>query len=281
MTTNLIWLVRSEYEVYFSFDWIQNIFSSSEIRNYYDINNKFDLFLDNSVLIVSVTKDPNNRLMEYIDKYNSIGMNYTILHLSDEAFEQNVDFYNISNKIIRNYYNKEYVNRYKNIMTIPLGYQTNIRKISSVKEISVNFIGQLKSDRYEMMRSFSSEENKFIHLTKMWGDPNGLNTSQFSSILSKSWFTLCPRGWISLDSFRINEALECGSTPISILDTDGTDYFEKVYGDHPFIIGKDWIDAFDKYKSINKEEINKKCENWWGSFKESLKFKIKDFTKNK
>ena len=71
----------------------------------------------------------------------------------------------------------------------------------------------------------------------MWGDPNGLNVEQFSQVLSSSKYTLCPRGWISLDSFRLNEALECGSIPVSILDYDGSDYFYKIYGEHPFIIG--------------------------------------------
>jgi hypothetical protein len=250
-----------------------------EIENHYDMSNKFDLFLDNSILIVCVGKNTNPELIEYINKYNSLNLNYTILHISDEAFEQNIYFYSVSNKIIRNYYKKEYVVKY-NILTIPLGYQTGISRTTSDKQINLNFIGQLKSDRNEMLISFHNEKSKFIHLTQQWGDPNGIKVDQFSEILSRSWFTLCPRGWISLDSFRINEALECGSIPISILENDGSDYFEKIYGKHPFIVGNSWFDSYNKYQNCNKESLSIECSNWWEEYKESLRFKIKDFIKN-
>ena len=276
---NLIWLVSSQYEVDFSFDWIQNIFSKFEIKNHYDISNKFDIILDNSILIVCVNKNNNPFLIDYINKYNSMNLNYTILHLSDEAFEQNIDFYSVSKKIMRNYYKEEYVSRY-NLFTIPLGYQTGIKRIDFDRNTDINFIGQLKSDRYEMLSRFNDVKSKFIHLTRMWGDPHGLKVNQFSEILSKSWFTLCPRGWISLDSFRINEALECGSIPISILDVDGSNYFDKVYGKNPFLIGESWMDVYDKYLSCNKEDLSKECNKWWIDYKESLKYKIKDFIKN-
>ena len=276
---NLIWLVKSEYEVHFSFDWIQSIFSYFQIENYYDISNNFDIFLDNSILIVCVDKNANPTLINYINKYNSMNLKYTILHLSDEAFEQNIDFYSVSSKIIRNYHKKEYSDKYK-LLTIPLGYQSGIKKTETGKTLDINFIGQLKSDRYEMLAKFNNIQSRFIHLTQMWGDPNGIKVEQFSDILSKSWFTLCPRGWISLDSFRINEALECGSIPISILDTDCSDYFEKIYGKHPFIIGNNWEDSFKKYSLCNREDLHNQCSSWWTEYKESLRFKLKDFIKN-
>jgi hypothetical protein len=275
---NLIWLVKTDYEVAFSFDWIKNIFSNFLIKNHYDIENKFDLFVDNSILIVSVGKEPNTRLIDYINGYNSLNLNYSILHLSDEAFEQNIDFYNTSKKIIRNYYNKEYIEKY-NILTIPLGYQSGIKKVDLDKDLDINFVGQLKSDRYEMLNTFNSVDKKYVLLTQRWADPNGLGVKDFSNILSRSYFTLCPRGWISLDSFRINEALESGSIPVSVLDNDGSDYFTKIYGDHPFIIGKNWNDSFEKMKDSNKEQLSYLCSKWWDNYKKSLKVKIEDFIK--
>jgi hypothetical protein len=273
---NLIWCVKSQYEVDFSFKWINEIFSEFEINHYYDIDNNFDKFIDNSILTVCVNKNPNTRLIEYINKYNEKELNYTILHLSDEAFEQNIDFYSVSKKILRNYYKKEYVDKY-NILTIPLGYQSGIEHVTTQKIYDVNFIGQIKSDRHEMLSIFNNISNKYFYLTRMWGDPNGLNTSQFSEVLSQSNFTLCPRGWISLDSFRINEALECSSIPVSILEHDGTDYFEKIYGEHPFIIGNDWNDAYLKMISCKTTEKIEEVNNWWTNFKQSLKIKIKNY----
>ena len=273
---NLIWCLKSKYEIDFSFNWINEIFSECDIIHHYDIENKFDKFIDNSILIVCVNDEPNHRLIDYINQYNSKNLNYVVLHLSDEAFEQNIDFYSVSKKILRNYFKKEYVEKF-NIMTIPLGYQTGIKYIESPRIHDINFVGQLKSDRYEMLSKFQHINNKFFHFTRMWGDPSGLNVNQFSEVLSRSNFTLCPRGWISLDSFRINEALECNSIPISILEKDGTDYFQNVYGTHPFIIGSDWNDAYSKMISCVVETKRVEITDWWKNFKQELKIKIKQY----
>lgn len=276
MELNLIWCVKTQYEVDFSFNWINKIMSKFKIKHHYDINNNFDILIDNSVIIVSVNKENNNNLINYINKYNDNNYRYAVLHLSDEAFEQNIDFYKVSNKIIRNYYNESYQSKY-NMITIPLGYQSGVNYINNDKLYDFNFIGQLKSDRYEMLSKFNQIDNKFIKLTNMWNDPQGLNTYQYSDILSKSYFTLCPRGWVNLDSFRINEALECKSIPVSIIDTDGTDYFEKVYGKHPFIIGENWDDAYKKVIEIDKDTKLDEIFSWWEKYKDSLSIKIERF----
>jgi len=275
---NIIWCVKTQNEVDFSFDWINEIFSLSMITHHYDLSNKFDKFINNSIIVVSVTKDKNLDLINYINHYNSNNLNYTILHLSDEDFTQNIDFYNVYNKIIRNYYKKEYTDNY-NLLTIPLGYKTGIKKLEVEKTLNVNFIGQIKSDRHEMLNHFNKIDNKFIYLTNMWNDPNGLDINKYGSILNKSYYTLCPRGWVSLDSFRINEALECNSIPISILDNDGDDYFKYVYGNHPFIIGKNWKHAFDLLSEINIDDKSNEVKNWWINFKKDLKLKLNNFIK--
>jgi hypothetical protein len=263
------------YEVNFSFTWINYIFSKFKINNFYDTENKFDYFRDNSIIVVSVNQNTNDRLVKYISDFNKNGLNYTILHLSDENYDQNIDFYSVSKKIIRNYYNEDYSSRY-NLITIPLGFQTGLKKYKNDKTYDINFIGQMKSDRNSMLGTFLGVEEKFIHLTQMWNDPNGLNIDEYSYILGKSWFTLCPRGWVNIDSFRINESLECSSIPITILD-NGIDYFEKIYGEYPFIVGDNWEDSYNKYINCNRFDLSNDCQIWWSDFKENLKTKLKKF----
>lgn len=280
MQINLIWCVKSQYEKDFSFDWIEEVFSNFEINHIDDFQNKFENFENNSVIVVSVQKDSNNSLISYIQKFNQLNLNYSILHLSDEAFEQNIDFYAVSKKIVRNYYNEEYSEKF-NVMTIPLGYQTGLKKIETDRDIDLNFVGQLKSDRFEMLSTFKILPNTYFFLTRMWNDPNSLNLKQYSEVLSRSWFTLCPRGWISLDSFRINEALECGSIPVSILDKDGTDYFEKIYGEYPFIVAKDWNDAKIQFNNVDKRLLSQKVNEWFVNFKLELRKKLENFITKK
>jgi hypothetical protein len=280
MKINMIWCVKSQYEKNFSLNWIEEIFSKFEITHIDDFENRFQTFENNSVIIVSVGKDSNNSLISYIQEYNKLNLNYSILHLSDEAFEQNIDFYDVSRKIIRNYYNEEYTKKF-NLMTIPLGYQSGVKKNQTDKTIEVNFVGQLKSDRYEMLNTFKVLPNSYFYLTRMWNDPDSLNLTQYSEVLSRSWFTLCPRGWISLDSFRINEALECGSIPVSIFEKDGTDYFEKIYGDHPFIVAKDWNDVKNQCSNVDKRLLNQKVNEWFVNFKSELRKKLQNFITKK
>jgi len=276
---NLIWCLKSQYEIDFSWEWINEIFSNFNLVHHYDIENKFEKEIDNSVIVVCVKQNPNLDLIQYLQRYDQQNLNYTILHLSDEAFDQNVDFYNYSKKIIRNYYNEDYSQKY-NILTIPLGYQSQIRKVDIDKQISINFVGQIKSDRGEMLQVFHQLPNNFIHLTNQWNDPKGLDVHRFSNILSRSYFTLCPRGWVCMDSFRINEALECNSIPVSIKDTNGKDYFELIYGNHPFIIGDTWNDAFEKVLKVKPHDKLEEVKNWWTEYKSSLKSKIEQFIKN-
>lgn len=273
---NLIWCLKTQYEVNFSFDWICNLFSQFEIVHTYDISNKFDIFLDNSIIIVCVGKDSNPKLCEYIETYNKKSFNYTVLHLSDEAFEQNIDFYKVSKKIIRNYYNQSYVQNYP-ILTVPLGYQTGISPKNVHKSLMVNFIGQIKSDRADMVKSFEVTQNKYFYFIRQWADPASLNVDQFSQVLSASFFTLCPRGWVCLDSFRINEALECNSIPVSILDYDGSDYFTKIYGSHPFIIGNNWQNSYEIMRNTDPIKKLVEVKSWWSDFKNDLTDKIKNY----
>ena len=53
----------------------------------------------------------------------------------------------------------------------------------------------------------------------------------------------CPSGAVSVDSFRVWEALEAGALPVvdTVSPTDGlTDYWQRVLGDPPFPLVDGW-----------------------------------------
>jgi hypothetical protein len=270
---NIIWCSSDSI---FSFDWVNEIFGHFEIKHHFDKDNNFNLFYDNSIILVCPSIDYDPKLYDYIQTYNTRNLNYCILHVSDEGFQHNVEFYKISKKILRNYYNKQYSEKY-NIKTIPLGYQSGIKYKPLPKDCFVNFVGQMKSDRYQMLKSFNNVTHKYFFLTNIFNDPNGLNIDNYSELLSRSVFTLCPRGFVSLDSFRINEALECKSIPITVLDVDGSDYFKHIYGEHPFIVGKDWNDSFQIMTTVDSQIKLKEINEWWIEFKKNLLMEIEDY----
>lgn len=281
---NIIWCVKTQIEVDFSNDWLKEVLQFK--FEHFDKERNFDKFINGSY-IAWANQEKNDDFINYINKYNELGYDYTIVHLSDEAYEQDISFYDVSKKIIRNYYNSDYSSKY-NILTIPLGYKKDLKFVESKKDIVFNFVGQPKSDRLEMVEKFKNINPNFIRLTNSWNDTNtGLSTSDYSSVLSRSIFTLCPMGWVNMDSFRICESLECKSIPVTV-KSKGVDYFQNIFPNHPFIIGDNWEDASKKViELLNTNNIESKIEevsNYWVNNKEGLKKIISKFnesTRNK
>lgn len=270
MKLNLIWLL--EKNGVFESDWIKELFSQFEIEEYVDSNLEYNYIFDNSLIIIQNITDSTS-FENYLSNYEKNNFNFRILHISDEALNHNISFYEkFQSKIIRMIYSEEYSNKY-NIITIPVGYKPGIKKVQTEKSYFVNFVGQLKSDRQYMLSVYSNVNPKFILLTNQWNDPNGLSTEEYSRILSESSFTLCPAGWVSVDSFRINEALECGSIPVSIL-YNGKNYFESVYGPNPFVLGRNWEETVLLIQSIDIIQKKKEIQDWWSNYKSELKMKM-------
>ena len=51
---------------------------------------------------------------------------------------------------------------------------------------------------------------RFVKLTNYWNDTSGLATEEYRDMLLRSRITLCPRGFVHPESFRLSEALETG-----------------------------------------------------------------------
>lgn len=94
---------------------------------------------------------------------------------------------------------------------LPLICQPHKYQFNEKRDIFCNFIGRLTHHiRRDLMNVL---QGKSGYLTSS----NIIPTEQFCKILSKSIFTLCPRGY-GQTSFRICEALQYGSIPVYISD---------------------------------------------------------------
>jgi hypothetical protein len=93
-------------------------------------------------------------------------------------------------------------------------------------------------------------------------------------------FAPCPAGFFHPESYRIYEALQCGTIPIveSVYN-----YFDNTYPNNPFIKIKRWeeaksiVDERDEQKILSKR---KECFKWWNSYlsehKDFISKKIKN-----
>lgn len=120
---------------------------------------------------------------------------------------------------------------------LPLLCLPLLKDIKIKRPIFCSFIGRLDTHkcRYDLYENLK-ENNKFIFLKSS-------NKDQYEKILNTSIFSLCPRGY-GYTSFRLFEAICCGSIPIYVWEDKKVLPFEDILDWNKFSI------------IINSKEIN-------------------------
>jgi alpha(1,3/1,4) fucosyltransferase len=140
---------------------------------------------------------------------------FRLLHLSDERCRDPVEIYDhpACTQVIRNYHRK----LEKEVLTIPLGYHwrpcpKSLPKLP-FRTKTWSFVGTDWNGR-EGLRELPSERS-VLRLFHRWQDPANLSRSEYLGLLLDSVFAPCPSG-NNPETFRIYEALECGTVPLVI-----------------------------------------------------------------
>ena len=108
--------------------------------------------------------------------------------------------------------------KYKNVdRWLPIGYTKNTRKMIKFNDKNLDwfFSGQVNhEDRIECVRILRHIQNDKTVLSETDGFSKGLVPQVYYDYMCHAKIIPAPRGNISPDSFRLYEALECGSIPI-------------------------------------------------------------------
>jgi hypothetical protein len=215
----------------------------------------------------------------YYRKLHDSGARFALVHLSDEFYNDSVEVYSLCDLVLRNYWSPLQEDKGR-VMAFPLGYKTGLRPTAPLppagaRHYSWSFAGNpSKSTRKQMLDNMTQVPGGHTFFTKVFNDPNGLSTSEYQKVLLDSVFVPCPAGNGNLDSFRVYEALECGSIPI-VECRPGFDYFALFLGEHPFITVGNWNEVVLLLQGFlsspeKLEEKRKSCERWWAAHKASL-----------
>jgi len=176
---------------------------------------------------------------------------------------------------------------------LPFGYPTVIENIvKDVKSIDWFFAGQVthnrRKDCVQFLQSMKvgrlgNSKNGILLETK--GFNQGFDYDTYIDYMSKSKIAVCPGGAITPDTFRVYEALECGTVPIVDI-SDGTDsyknstitYWEKVFGTNPFPVVNNWKDLPEIIDDVltNYNDWQDRTQYFWAVYKSNLK---QDFIK--
>lgn len=285
MSYNLIWLIDPDDQNYcWERDWIHEILSLVQYREIFDYN----IILQNAIIVINRSVQNLNL---YFEKYEKKELDYIVIHLGDEAYTDDKEFYKNEHckYILRNYFTLKYVKNEK-ILFFPLGYKVGFW---NDKQEFINydifhrkylwtFCGQLKSNRYIMINTLKKMTEYRCALysdNSEWDKIKPLSITKYRDILSNSIFAMCPQGGCNIDTYRLQEALECGCIPIVPISTkyQPYDYYDKLFNmKTPFIKIDDWNNINDLIKkylkdTINLEKYRKELGEWWFQYKLNLK----------
>ncbi len=144
-----------------------------------------------------------------------------------------------------------------------------------------SFVGQVQNPfRQECIKTLLTLEGGFLQVVQMFGGngENGMDYQAYLDIMCRSKYVICPSGSMSVDSFRLYEAIECGAIPITDMhcprEKDGFNWWRQVVPDADIMMVSSWSDLNqDWFKEPFYEERLKK-NSWWKKYKEQLESKL-------
>ena len=279
---HLVWQV--DRERIWETDWILELLSGYEIEEI--IDGHFEEMRDQSLVVIC--GDPG----DYFNQMREMNYRFGVIHLSDETYSHPTEFYPLADFVLRNYWHKKFLDQ-KNVSFIALGYKNGFWRGSSRPSIhdaidrhyDWSFAGQIgsHSTRGVMVSSMKQIPNYYIHEIFTWNDSTSLSPTAYRDLMLDSIFIPCSRGYFNLDSFRVYEALECGCIPI--VEKTPFDYFQSLFGDHPFIAVDSWEEAPELVDELlddwdRLEERRQACYQWWLDYKKQARNQIRALIQN-
>ena len=269
-------------------DWIREIFATVAGEHVYDGQHR--IVLDNCLLIDSYL---HARSPEYYAQFR--GHNAWLLHLSDETYEGGYDAYANFRGVLRNY--RSGVFNPERVFQLPLGYGDGLEHNVALSAIAngrsqapveLRRRGTQEFSRPEMLRTFAPLEPQYLRIidrdiVRITDGPHHapLSRRDYQHTLLDSVFIPCPMGNVSLESFRIYEALESGAIPL-LEKRVFFDYFAGLFGEHPLPTFTSWRQAAQFVASVRADsqalnQLQQQCSAWWSGYKATLSARVENF----
>jgi hypothetical protein len=221
-------------------------FHDEYIKEQYSHRIYIPIFWTNYYLSKNYGKGDLSELQEVINNLDRTKKYFTIVQYDDNILNDlgDLDLLIFTQGGYGKYKDRSYV--------IPLNCQFDHQSSSNEKDIFASFIGNIKGRhplREKMENLLRSKKDYFISET--------INYDEFKNIMSRSLFSLCPRGY-GQTSFRIFESLSIGSIPVYIYDEPLIPFESEFnFNDIGILIHESELDMIDDIlKSKSKSEID-------------------------
>jgi len=280
----LWWVEPNVYEC----DWIRTCLSNVQYKEFVDLE-CVQTSIQNCVIVA-------NTLRSKVNAFNDLqhhGIRFSLIHISDEYLDDDYQVYSLPccSRIFRNYYHP--LLSHPKVTTFGIGYRNDFWKkretiANQNRPYTWSFAGYLKkSDRMLICNLFNHIEPHFLH------ESTGFNSGiidpiTYRDVILRSKFVLCPVGNCSIDTFRLYEALEGGSIPVTLVTNVNqpyirmiANYWQAIFGtaNIPFIMSNTWEENVQKVIYLLKNEnvyndLKGHVASFWKQYKEQLRDKF-------
>ena len=245
--------------------------------------------------IVIVQRPHTLKVAAMLDKWNNFGAKFSILHLSDEYANDDIDLYDLSGceKVLRFYLRAGLPDK---VTTIPLGYHWTLHEGSQnmlvktprlpFRDLAWSFFGTDWNDRKRQLQPLfdipgCKYESQFF---KSWNDPAALKKEDYITSLLDTVFVPCPDG-MNPETFRFYEALECGCIPLIVRTEVNAAWVDWVCENIQILPLSSWAEAAKLVEHLMREKhmleaYRTKILTSWITWRQKLQDDVKGWLYN-
>jgi GR25 family glycosyltransferase involved in LPS biosynthesis len=251
--------------------------------------------------IVIVQRPHTETIGAMLERWDSFGATFKVLHLSDEYGTDPIEFYDLSGclGVLRTYLRPDIpTGEGGKVLTVPLGFHHTLAEGSKnsltltphipFRETVWSFFGTGWAERKELLKPLVdlSGVTHRLRFFDQWNDPGQLAEAEYISVLLDSVFVPCPDG-NNPETFRFYEALECGAVPLIVRTERNAAWVDWVAARLKLLPLKSWEEAanFVRDVFIVKPQLAERYRETvlreWQSWKEELKRDVEKWLSRK
>jgi GR25 family glycosyltransferase involved in LPS biosynthesis len=266
----------------FESKWLQYIFGNPKMFVIDPVNLRMPPPTDSPVVIMQ--KPHIETLTAMMEKWDSYGCKFRILHLSDEHLNDDISAYSLKGceKVLRFYLRPGMSEK---VSTIPLGYHWTLSEGSKnmlnltprlpFRSLTWSFFGTDWNGRRAQLEPLFALDKYDAQFFKDWNDSAALKSADYISTLLDTIFVPCPDG-MNPETFRFYEALECGCIPVIVRTEANAAWVDWVTEYVPILSSANWEDARGLMNHLMGqkpmlEAYRKKVLEGWIEWREKLR----------
>lgn len=213
------------------YGWISFLLSTFDLHHHLD--GHYKVIAENPIVVLEGQNYNPEQVRSYLQMLRAHGSQVGIIHVGDEFGWAPLEVYDQATFVYRNYWRPE-MRHLPDCHYLPLGVNCPMQLFEpnplDDRPYAWSFAGQTKPSRHAMIDALSRRTDGKLIVNDNFN--SGLSKSSYAQLLSDTQIVLCPRGWASVESYRLYEALEAGAVPL--VEDDGT---EGLFREHATLAG--------------------------------------------